>query len=332
MRVRIPVQCSIFMLSLFMIMSCSEGENITNSNQVQGFTINNDGFIESVSFMESSDLESGREIRPAQLARTGCDLYPFVDPAYSWPHEYLDLQFMQFPGYEVSQGNVQMEGTSTITWYPMMIALTDYAASITLDMLDNENWEEWFVGSGFYRSIGCFVFLFDDQMQLLAEYETDSNSDWQSYTFASTGIKYVGFVGKYSEDAPNPYASSFVRFNNVTICYAPPCSTPEVSLTASQLTIWPPNHNTVSVNFSGTITNDCGNAEYDLLDEYGELSYTGTLAPGDYSLDLDLIATRNGNDRDGRAYTFTVSSSNDVGSAIESIDVVVLHDKGKKKK
>jgi len=332
MHHRTAVPISILIFSLLIILSCSESDNITNPNQVQGLSINQNGFIESVSFIEGSSLEPGRDSRPSQLARTGCDFYPFVDPAYSWPHEYLDLQFMEFPGYEVSLSYVQMESSSTLTWYPMMIALPDPAESITWDLLDNENWEEWYVGSGYYRAIGCTVYLFDDQMQLLDEYETEANSDWQTYTFSAPGTRYIGIVGKYSEDVTNPYAASYVRFNNVTICYAPPCSVPEVSLEASQSIIWPPNHHVISVNFSGSITNNCGDATYELLDEYNELNYSGTLEPGDYSLDLDLIASRLGNDQDGRTYTFTISAGNDVGSDSESLNVVVLHDKGKKKK
>lgn len=325
----------ILTLGIVLIFSCSERSEITNSSnliQIESAQFNAEGLIKSASYQTGQVLQGVNQVGMNQLSRTGCDNYPFVDPVYSWPHEYMDLTFMGFPGYEPSQGYVQMEGSSSLIWYPFMIALPDPATSINWDVLDNEHWEDWYL---MYRAIGCTIFLFDDEMNLLASFETVTNSDWQNVTHYApdnSAFKYIGIVGKYSEDETDPYAALYARFKNVTLCWAQPCAMPELTLDASQTTIWPPNHKTISVYYSGNITNDCGDAEYELLDEYGELTYSGTLEPGDYNLALDLVASRQGTDKDGRKYTFTLTTSNDVGSATESVDVTVLHSFRKQKR
>lgn len=102
---------------------------------------------------------------------------------------------------------------------------------------------------------------------------------------------------------------------------------PKVTLTASDTILWPPNKKWKTVTFSGTLP-DFTSATYTLTDEYGKISYVGTLTGATFSVPLKLKAERKGKDKDGRTYTFTVTA---VGSqtVTASIDVVVLHDKKK---
>lgn len=100
---------------------------------------------------------------------------------------------------------------------------------------------------------------------------------------------------------------------------------PTVTVTASDTLLWPPNKKWKTVTFSGTLS-DYTTATYILTDEYGKISYNGTLTGATYSVSLQLKAERKGKDKDGRTYTFTVTA---VGSLTvsKSINVIVPHDK-----
>ncbi|MFC2083578.1 hypothetical protein ACFLS9_00830 [Bacteroidota bacterium] len=151
----------------------------------------------------------------------------------------------------------------------------------------------------------------------------DDESDWTKLEFYADG--HVSKMNLLLNDYPI-YINNLKIGNCTNVCFAP-----SVTLEASHTEIWPPNNKEVGVTFSGFLVNDCGNAEYELVDEYGEYTYSGTIEPGDYEVTLNLVASREGKDKDGRNYTFTVTTSNDNGSATESVNVVVPHDKGKKK-
>ncbi len=118
--------------------------------------------------------------------------------------------------------------------------------------------------------------------------------------------------------------SDRVYFNVPVIVTEPPT----VTASASPEILWPPKHKDVDVTFSGEVTNCEGGANYTLVDEYGRIGYSGSLAAGSYSLKLKLDASRKGKDRDGRTYTFTVTAANSAGSDTASVVVVVPHDKG----
>ena len=112
---------------------------------------------------------------------------------------------------------------------------------------------------------------------------------------------------------------------------------PVITATADRTELWPPNHKAVTVNVAGTIedASDIFDAWLQVEDEYGELDATigMTLADdGSYTVPVDLIAWRNGRDRDGRTYTLTVWAM-DVHTnlgASEPVTVLVPHDRGKK--
>ncbi len=112
---------------------------------------------------------------------------------------------------------------------------------------------------------------------------------------------------------------------------------PVVNVSASPSSLWPVNGKMVPVTVSGTITDSLsgvnpGTAAFAVVDEYGSIQPTGPVSLGageSYSFTILLQASRNGNDRNGRQYTITVSATDyagNLGSAAAT--VTVPHDQG----
>jgi hypothetical protein len=114
---------------------------------------------------------------------------------------------------------------------------------------------------------------------------------------------------------------------------------PLITILAAPRTLWPPNGKMVPVTISGTITDsesgvDTSTAAYAVTDEYGSIQPSGTVTlgtNGSYSFTIQLQASRNGNDKDGRQYIITVDAQDDAGNkGSAATGVVVPHDQGKK--
>jgi len=112
---------------------------------------------------------------------------------------------------------------------------------------------------------------------------------------------------------------------------------PVVNVSASPSSLWPPNGKMVSVTVSGTITDSLSGvnpstAAFAVVDEYGLVQPSGpvSLGPGGtYSFAVLLQASRNGNDKDGRQYTITVSADDFAGNlGLAATIVTVPHDQG----
>jgi len=119
----------------------------------------------------------------------------------------------------------------------------------------------------------------------------------------------------------------------VNIDLAPPV----VTISANPSSLWPPNGKMVPVTVSGKITDNlsgvnASTADFAVVDEYGSIQPSGPVslgAGGSYSFTVSLQASRNGNDKDGRQYTITVSArdlAGNLGSAATT--VTVPHDQG----
>lgn len=98
------------------------------------------------------------------------------------------------------------------------------------------------------------------------------------------------------------------------------------------------NNKEVPVELSGSVsvTDGCeiSSASYLLTDEYGELDRTEDVtinADGSFSVAVPMIASRRGNDKDGRLYTVKFLAENEagIGESVET-NIVVMHDNGKK--
>jgi hypothetical protein len=113
---------------------------------------------------------------------------------------------------------------------------------------------------------------------------------------------------------------------------------PTISITANPSPLWPPNGQLLPVKVSGAITDSGSGVNPSALackvvDSYGLVQpacSVGTLgAGGAYSFTVSLVASRNGNDKNGRTYTITVSASDYAGNpASVSTPVIVPHDQG----
>lgn len=112
---------------------------------------------------------------------------------------------------------------------------------------------------------------------------------------------------------------------------------PTISIVATPSILWPPNGKLVTVTVSGTIQDNSGGSGVDpsssnffVVDQYGQIQPVGgvTVASnGSYSFSLQLKASRDGNDPNGRRYTISVNASDNNGnSASATARVVVPHD------
>lgn len=118
------------------------------------------------------------------------------------------------------------------------------------------------------------------------------------------------------------------------------CQSPTFSdITSAEKTINARNNKEVAIDLSGIISTTDGcdivKAWFELTDEYDELDHTEDLVINDdgaFSVAVPMVASRKGEDKDGRLYTVKFFAENDagVGESPET-SVVVLHDNGKKK-
>jgi hypothetical protein len=115
-------------------------------------------------------------------------------------------------------------------------------------------------------------------------------------------------------------------------------SPPALTIMATPATLWPPNGKLVPVTVSGMITDedsgvDPRTATYAVTDEYGSVQPHGPVtleADGSYVFTIHLQASRNGNDKDGRQYSITISAQDIVGNAgSAATGVTVPHDRGR---
>lgn len=109
-------------------------------------------------------------------------------------------------------------------------------------------------------------------------------------------------------------------------------------IVSSQDSISARNHKDVVIELSGSVTApegcDIENGQYVVVDEYGELDLTENLTideDGSFSASVPLVASRKGNDKDGRLYTVKFVAENEagIGESAET-SIVVMHDNGKK--
>jgi len=106
---------------------------------------------------------------------------------------------------------------------------------------------------------------------------------------------------------------------------------PEVSISATPETLWPPNHKMRDVLIQGEATDLCSDVtlEFTVVDEYGEVEPDIS----DFGEVIQLKASRLGKDKDGRTYTIFVTAEDGSGNTSSASTVVLVpHDQGKKKK
>jgi hypothetical protein len=102
---------------------------------------------------------------------------------------------------------------------------------------------------------------------------------------------------------------------------------PTVTATASHSPFWFRKGEWVTVTFSGVVVNSAGGASYELVDEYNQIHYTGTVPAGPYLLNLRLKDRSIWFDKDGRQYTFIITATNSAGTAKASVTVTIPRDR-----
>jgi hypothetical protein len=154
------------------------------------------------------------------------------------------------------------------------------------------------------------------------------------------GVFVEDAVGNFKSYSTTELAQLGFPTTVMVIGQAEDVTPPMISVSATPKTLWPPNGRLVTVTVSGTIT-DTGSGVaphteiYAVTDEYGLIQPSGhfTLldASGRYSFTIQLQASRNGNDRDGRQYTITVHAVDDEGNAGSATAIVTVpHDQGQR--
>jgi hypothetical protein len=90
--------------------------------------------------------------------------------------------------------------------------------------------------------------------------------------------------------------------------------------------LWSPNKTMTPVTVSGTVIDaSLASVTYSVVDEYGKIQPSGTVAVGAggvYSFVINLEAYRNGNDDDGRLYTVKVKATDAGGRTTITITYV----------
>jgi len=113
---------------------------------------------------------------------------------------------------------------------------------------------------------------------------------------------------------------------------------PTLQLSADPLQHWPPNNKLVPVRIFGTAF-DLGNGiqsiHIDVVDEYDECEPTvedilpDEIIDGNWERTIELMASKKGNDKDGRKYTIIITATDTLGNAVtKEIEVIVSHDQG----
>jgi hypothetical protein len=112
---------------------------------------------------------------------------------------------------------------------------------------------------------------------------------------------------------------------------------PALTIAATPETLWPPNGKLVPVTIAGTIIDagsgvNASTATYTVTDEYSSVQPSGHItlgSNGSYAFPIQLQASRNGNDKNGRQYIITVSAHDNAGNTgSAATSVIVPHDQG----
>jgi hypothetical protein len=156
---------------------------------------------------------------------------------------------------------------------------------------------------------------------------------WET-TFNGVSGGVNGISGGVATNAISPGATGTGGVT-ITSINGVPQTPPSATCAANPTTLWPPNGKSVLVTVSGSITagtSALAATTYAVLDGYGQVQPSGNVvlgAGGSYSFGVPLIATRNGDDLDGRTYTISVKSSDAIGNVGAcSAAVIVPHDQG----
>lgn len=162
---------------------------------------------------------------------------------------------------------------------------------------------------------GMYTFYIDDQIQgaPLASTMRPNGIAVGSPFFPWGGVKYNW----------TDFSIDYIRVTS------PDETPPTVTVSATPSILWPPNHRLVNVTIDGSAVDrgsGVASVEITVADEYGQYNMT---VPG-FGSTIQLEASRDGNDRNGRVYTITAVATDQAGnSSTATTTVIVPHDMGK---
>lgn len=197
-------------------------------------------------------------------------------------------------------------------------------------------WEDAFP-QGSANPVTFQVLLTEGTGTILFQYQTidlGAGDQARSGAQATVGIRNAGGVLtnqqlQWSYRVPVMHDRTALQF---TLLDSNP---PAITATATPLVLWPPDGKAVNVTVRGTIADTGGlaSARFAVTDEYGQVQPAGpiTVAPdGSYSVTVSLVASRHGDDKDGRTYTILIVAADQRGNeGSTSVTVRVPHSQGK---
>lgn len=155
---------------------------------------------------------------------------------------------------------------------------------------------------------------------------------------AMTGLHrdtLIPVVSRSSERVSVDNLTLYVEVLPLSTCEEPPTIS---NITSNQRTVSDRNNKQLTLVFSGAINSSPGcttqKAWYKFSDEYGEMDKTGTVKLGEngnFTVSVQVIASRKGDDKDGRLYSVIFGAENEYGKASGGRQkVVIKHDNRKK--
>jgi virginiamycin B lyase len=124
------------------------------------------------------------------------------------------------------------------------------------------------------------------------------------------------------------------KFGYIGQIVLPDSTPPRITISASPITLWPPNGRMVPVVVRGTVADTgsgmlAGSVLYAVTDEYHQVQPSGHIAlnsTGKYAFMVLLQASRYGSDKDGRQYLIQVGATDNAGNrGVKSVRVSVPH-------
>jgi hypothetical protein len=121
---------------------------------------------------------------------------------------------------------------------------------------------------------------------------------------------------------------------SIIVTQAQACDAPSFEGTSiGPDSLWAPNNKAVNVTITGAVESDCGiaKAEYQVTND-GEVVGTGgfEVVNGAFAVEIPIVASRSGEEKDGRTYVITLTAENEDGEVgtSDTFYVNVAHDQG----
>jgi hypothetical protein len=167
------------------------------------------------------------------------------------------------------------------------------------------------------------------------EISLDAENNWQTYTdpivFEQSGLHTIFF--RAADLAGNVEETQQIEIEIVS-----DIEPPLIEVSADPLQLWPPNNKLIPVRVFGTAF-DMGSGiqsiHIEVVDEYGECEpviqdiLPGEIIDGNWERTIELMASKKGDDQDGRKYTIIVTATDNLGNTVtKEIEVIVPHDQG----